>query len=100
MEVGKRRTGAPRSPKTSSSMSRRSAGLHHFRYSRFTAFPPGTGTGVNDELPGNVGIVPAFHVSGFVAFELLVGGEERLDLAEPMLSEVAQGSDLVEPRVA
>src|SRR2546423_9042683 len=100
MEVGKTRTGAPRSPKTSISMSRPSAGLHHFRYSRFTALRPGTGTRVTDELPGDVGIVPAFHVGGLVAFELLVGCEERLDLPQPVLPQIFEGPHLVEPRIA
>src|SRR4029077_21199053 len=81
-------------------MSRPSAGLHHFRYSRFTTLLPSAGARVHDELPGDVGIVPAFHVRGFVAFELLVRREERLDLAQPVLPEVAKGRDLVEPRIA
>src|SRR6266550_946565 len=62
--------------------------------------PPCAGPRVADEFPRDVGIVPAFHVRGLVALELLVGGEERLDLAEPVLCEVAKASDLVESRIA
>src|SRR6266566_5060491 len=61
---------------------------------------PRTGAGLTDELPGDVGVVPPFHFGRLVALELLVGRKEGLDLAKPVLSEVAQGSDLVEPRIA
>src|SRR5438132_1385629 len=61
---------------------------------------PRTGARLTNELPGDVGVVPPFHFGRLVALELLVGREEGLDLAKPVLSEVAQGSHLVEPRIA
>src|SRR5438874_2544406 len=61
---------------------------------------PRTGARLTNELPGDVGVVPPFHFGRLVALELLVGREEALDLAKPVLSEVAQGSHLVEPRIA
>src|SRR5256886_9585134 len=62
--------------------------------------PPGASAGVADELPRDVCVVPAFHVGGLVALELLVGREEGLDLAQPVLPQVSEGSHLVEPRIA
>jgi hypothetical protein len=44
---------------------------------------------VADELPCDVGVVPAFHVGGFVAFELFVGREERFD--EPLVGWIVHG---------
>src|SRR5437667_760715 len=61
---------------------------------------PRTGARLTDELPGDVGVVPPFHFGRLVALELLVGRKEGLDLAKPVLSEVAQGPHLVEPRIA
>src|SRR5439155_753652 len=61
---------------------------------------PRTGARLTDELPGDVGVVPPSHFGRLVALELLVGRKEGLDLAKPVLSEVAQGPHLVEPRIA
>src|SRR4029077_19111924 len=73
-----------------------------------TTLPPGPGKlGLVGDDPGPTGLDRALHdAPGFVdpepapdlggpALEVLVGREESLDLAQPMLGQVAEGPRLV-----